>query len=242
MTTITRAAVLVAASTFAFAGCASDGSGGGGEAEEGFTDKTAQEIKADAIDAMKSLTSLKMSGEVNEDGQVLSLDLTLETSGDCQGSISAEGAHAEIISVDGNVFLKGDEKFWSVSTGSDTQGAAMAKLIGDRWVDTGESGGFGEICDLDNLITSFEEDDGSEAEEKGDTQEINGQEAIAITGEDDNGDQTTGWVATAEEHYILRMEQLGGEEPGQIDFSDFNTELDIEAPTGDDVVDLSSLS
>ena len=50
------------------------------------------------------------------------------------------------------------------------------------------------------------------------------------------------WIATEGKHYILKLEVTDGEEPGTITFSEFNEDVDVEAPAEDEVIDLTSVS
>jgi hypothetical protein len=49
------------------------------------------------------------------------------------------------------------------------------------------------------------------------------------------------WVATEDPHHILEMEVDQGDEPGTITFSEFDEELDVQAPAEDEVIDLEQL-
>lgn len=64
-------------------------------------------------------------------------------------------------------------------------------------------------------------------------------EAVVVTSTSDEGDPVKAWVATDDPHHILQLEVDQGEEPGQIQFSDFDAELDLEEPTDDEVFDIS---
>jgi hypothetical protein len=239
MRTLTRAAVVVAAGALAFSGCGSDGSDGSSDtAEAGFTDKSAEEIKDAAVETMSGLTSLSVSGQVPSGDEEIGLDLALDDDGSCEGTISTGGAEAQVILVDDASYLKGDESFWSASTGNEAQGSAMAQLIGDRWV-KGDAGGFGEFCSLESLSEGWEDEDENPVT-KGEVKDIDGVEAIGLSGTDDDGHKSIAWIATGKDHYIVRVEQLGGE-GGHLDLSGFNEELSVEAPSGDDVVDVEDL-
>jgi hypothetical protein len=85
-----------------------------------------------------------------------------------------------------------------------------------------------------------DDEDDSKAENEG-TEDVDGTEAVKVTGETDEGDPVTVWVKVDEPHYILKMEVDQGEEPGEIVFSEFDEELEVEAPAEDEVIDLEQL-
>ena len=210
------------------------GCGGGG-----YADESAETITGDAEKEMKALSSVSMNGELTNDGQKLSLDMSVTTSGDCEGTIGLDQGTAQLLSVDGQSWMKPDEGFWQSFAGD--QAAAVMQAVGDRWVVMPEEeGGFTDLCDLDSLLEEMGEDDGDKME-VGETEDVDGQEAVMIDTESDEGDPLTVWVAVDDPHYVLKMQVTEGDEPGTITFSDFDEELDVEAPSADEAVDLNQL-
>ena len=206
----------------------------------GFADESVGTIKKAAISDMKTLESVRLAGSIEQDGGELDLDVQLNKSGECTGTIGQDGGTAEFISVDGASYLKGDEKFWVTSTGSEESAQQVLDLLGDKWALVPSSeGGFSEICDLDELLTELDEDK-AKSEEKCEETDVDGEEAVEITSEDEDGGTTRAFVATDEPHYILKVETKGGDEPGSFTFSDFDEKLDLEAPAEEDVVDLQA--
>ena len=206
----------------------------------GFADESVESIKKAAISDMKSLESVRLSGSIEQADSELGLDVQLNKSGECEGTIEQDGGTAEFVSVDGSSYLKADETFWVNSTGSEESAQQVLGLLGDKWaLMPPDDGGFTEICDLDELLSEID-DDGKDEEKKGEETDVDGQDAIEITSEDEDGGTTKAYVATDEPHYILKLEKEGGEEPGSFTFSDFDEKLDIEAPAEDEVVDLQA--
>lgn len=214
--------------------------------ENGFADKPIKEIQDAALADMKSLESVRMAGDITTDGEQMSLDLRLTTSGDCTGSISSDGAKAEIIGLGEESYLKGSKEFWTQSAGpgGEQQAEALIGLIGDKWAKV-PGGGFTEICDLDDFLDNLDDSSDADSEkEKGEVvgeTEVDGTPAVEIVSEED-GEETTVWIGSEEDkHYILKMEVVGGDEPGQFTFSEFNEPLDVKAPAKDEVVDLGAM-
>ncbi len=208
---------------------------GGGDFAEESPDAIGEAAEKD----MKALKSVRIAGELVEEGEKVSVDMALSTKGDCEGTLGIQGGETQIRSLDGETWMKPDAAFWEASAGDD---AAMVQgVVGDKWVVLGDEEGFAELCDLDELLDSMNDDeDDSKAETQG-TEDVDGTEAVKVTGETDEGDPVTVWVAVDEPHHILKMEVDQGEEPGQITFSEFDEELSVEAPAEDEVIDLARL-
>jgi hypothetical protein len=113
-------------------------------------------------------------------------------------------------------------------------------MVGDKWARLpADQGDFTEFCDIDGLMESIEdEDDDTTDVEKDGTEEVDGTEALVLSGEEDGG-TTRMWIAAEGDHHILKVSSEGGDSPGEFEFSDFDEPVDAEAPPEDEVVDLS---
>lgn len=237
------AAVMVSALALTgVAACGSDdgsgGGGGGGEAG-GLEDKSIKEIEKQSMKAMKAADSMSMDAEFASDGQKMAMELSLSKAGDCTGTIAMQGASAEVLRVDGKSYMKPDQKFWELNAGPE-QGAAAARVVGDRWVETSAEDDFGEFCDLNKFLDEMDGDDDGGKSNKAGTTTVAGQDALII--EEKDGEETnTGYIATEGEAYILKVDTKGGDQPGTVTFSDFNKPVDVEAPGPGEVVDPAEL-
>jgi hypothetical protein len=63
---------------------------------------------------------------------------------------------------------------------------------------------------------------------------------VKVERSDDDG-TSVGYVLTDGDHYLVRLERTEGDEPGHLDFTEFDEEFDVTAPSDDEVVDLSTL-
>jgi len=209
------------------------GEDSGQKARDAFTALSVADIEAQAIADMGSLTSLHLEGAVSVSEGDIGLNMDVSTSGDCSGTLTIKGGTAQILSVDAAAYLKGDEKFWKATAGTDAD--AVIALIGDKWVKSGSNDQLTQLCDLDRILESLDKDNGTE-DAKGDIAEVNGLQAIEITTKQDGG-TTHAWVALDGKHYVLKVESEGGTEPGTLTFSDFNKELKLTAPADEEVID-----
>jgi hypothetical protein len=205
-----------------------------------FAQESADTIVKAASDDMKSLSSLRMQGEVTTNGEQVTIDLALNTDGDCQGSLGVMGGKAEIIQQGDQAWFKPDEAFWRATGGE--QADMIISAVGDKWVVLPQGDeSFTSFCDLDSLLSDLGDGPESDSTTEGDTEEVDGQETVIVNSKTDNGDPVKAWIATDDPHHIIKMEVDQGDEPGTISFSDFDEDLQIEAPAESDTIDLNNM-
>lgn len=245
MKSITLAAAVLGAAAL-LTGCGGDDDSDGGTSSDGgadtsaFTDQSAEEIADAAKEAMSGLESVRMSGAITTGGQEVELDLALSKAGECAGTISLGGASAELIGTDGTAWFKPSDEFWSAQAGA--QAETIISLVAGRWVVVpGDDDSFSQFCNLDSMLEQMVSGDGADSYEKGDVSDVDGTEAIAITSNDEENGSSMGYVQVEGDHYLVKIERTEGEDLGAMTFSDFNEEIDAEAPPAEDVVDLNEL-
>ena len=214
----------------ALTGCGDDDGGD----SSAFAEESATDIVEAAKTAMGELESVHLEGEITTDGSTITMDLSPSTSGNCEGSVSIDGGGLEVLQVDGDSWFKADAAFWQQQ--APDQADQIIAAVGDKWVIDAE-GQFTSFCDLQSFLDEIiEDDDDSDTFEKDGTDEVDGEEAVKITGDD-----STAYIATDEPHYILKLEGSGEEDEGAMTFSAFDEEIDVEAPAEDDTIDLAQL-
>lgn len=223
------AAVLLAA-------CGGNDDGG----DESFADESPETITAEAEQAMRDTSSMRIDGFITDGGQEISVDMAVTTAGDCEGTMGIAEGEAQVISVGGTTYMKPDEAFWRTFGGSAAE--MIIELVGDSWAIMPGDEGMAGFCDLDRLLEDLDaagEGDDDPAEVLG-VEEVDGRRAVRLAGETDSGDPVTVWIAIEAPHHIVKMEVTQGDEPGTITFSDFDEDFGIEAPPEDEVVDLEN--
>ncbi len=218
--------------------CADDG-GDDGDGDSGFADESAADIQAAAIEDTQAIESVRLEGTVAQGDGEIGLEISMNTAGDCDGTVSrGDQGEAEVTSLDGTSWFKPDEAFWRAQAGP--QADQILSLVGDNWVLLPEGDqSFASFCDLDQLLGQI--GDEPETTEKDGTEDVDGEEAVRLTREGEDGGTITAWIAVDDPHHILKIEQAGGDGPGSFAFSEFNEEVDVEPPAEDEVVDLSQL-
>jgi hypothetical protein len=230
--TLPLVAVLLVLAT----GCGGKDDKGG--ADSAFAKESGNKI-ADAAKAdMKTLDEVKFTGEIATDGDSIKLDIQASSAGDCTGTIGIGDGSAEVAAKDGTNWFRPDEAFWRANAGDSAD--AIIEAVGDKWVlDTDAN--FSQFCDLGAFFDNVFKDDGDGGDYKTTgTEEIDGKDVVKVEQKDDTG-TSTGFVLIDGKHYLVKIERTEGDQPGKLEFSDFNEKFDVDAPSDDEVIDLSTL-
>jgi hypothetical protein len=224
----------------ACAGGGDGGDGGDGDSGSDFATQSASAIEKASIEDMKTIKAVHMEGSITQQDNEIGLDLSLTTEGDCAGTVSrGESGSAEVVTLDGTSWFKPDEEFWRAQAGPAAD--KIIEQVGDNWVQLPEGDqSFASFCDLDELLAQID-DDQDKPSEKGETEEVNGAEAITLTRDDEQQGTITLWVAVDDPHHILKVQQEGGDAPGSFAFSEFDQDAAIEAPADDEVITVEEL-
>jgi hypothetical protein len=217
--------------------------GGGGDdgGDSDFASESASTIEKAATEDMQALKSVHVEGSVSQEDTEVGLDLSLTTDGDCAGTVSrGDSGSAEVITLEGTSWFKPDDDFWRAQAGPAAE--QIIATVGDQWVQLPEGDqSFASFCDLDELLDQIDEDQ-DKAAEKGETEDVDGQEAIKLNREnEEGGGTTTVWVAVDDPHHFLKVEQAGGDSPGSFTFSEFDEDASIEAPADGEAITVEEL-
>ncbi|EFL40956.1 hypothetical protein [Streptomyces griseoflavus] len=263
--TALAALCLAAVATAGLTGCGSEGKADGSSshdpsarntAKEGkntpepekepFAGLTAGDIAERAFEATNGASSLRMTGDVPDDGGggSIRIDMALNKRGECAGTMGVEGqGEAELIRTGDTVYLKYDEEFLrSQSEGEPKESVdATVALLAGKWTRMSAEGAdaeeLAELCDLDQIFDGAKKGDSGAT--RGKTTTIDGTPAITLTARD-GADRYTLYVATEGEPYLLRLDSASTTEPGSLTFSDYDEPVPVEKPAGD-VLDLDAL-
>jgi hypothetical protein len=208
-------------------GCGGDDGGGD------FADKSAKDIIKASSSDMENLKSVHLNADITSEGSNVTMDLSLDTDGNCEGTVGIEDGSAEVRSVGGESWFKADEAFWQSQAGD--QADQIIGIVGDKWV-VDPNDQFSTFCDLDGLLKDIGDPEGVEDAKTDGTEDVDGDEAVKVVG-DDEGSETTAFIAVDEPHYILKVEVTGDDE-GEATFSDFDEDVEVEAPGDDEVIEL----
>ncbi|WP_157406804.1 hypothetical protein [Actinomadura rubrobrunea] len=193
------------------------------------------QILARARAATLAARSLRVRGQIREDGERGDVDLRFDGRTRAAGEITMDGGHVSIICIDSVVYFKGDDAFWKTAAGkAGKTGKGTPQLLGGMWLkDTAE--GFGELAetgDRKKFLAETLKEAGTSIKVEG-TSRIGGRAALTLRG---SGGRI--YVATEGEPYVLRVD-IGAK--GYLDLSGFDEPVAVKAPPEDQVVDLSEL-
>ncbi|MDI2128956.1 hypothetical protein [Yinghuangia seranimata] len=164
-------------------------------------------------------------------GTPFSVDMRFTNAGS-DGTIVQDKVTAQVTRVQNQVWLKGDDRFWTQVGSAQAEEANRGKYVqvpvGDK-----RFTGLVENTYVERLVAKLLGKPG--ALEKGDTREVNGRPAIALVDHTGGG---TIWVATEGAPYLMRLESAqNAKTRGAIDFLGYNERSVISAPDPDQVVD-----
>ncbi|MFE6229330.1 hypothetical protein [Streptomyces sp. NPDC057854] len=214
-----------------------------------FAGLSADAIADKAVEATKSASALRLSGNGTDEGAEMKVDFAVDNKGNCKGSMeTGKGGKADIVGTGGTSYMKGDDAFWKSSSGeegsSDAEAGAISTLLKGRWMKmpAGEEGP-GAFCDLKSLTKDMDEDTPRKGMTREADADVDGTPAAVLKGKPDSkGETATLYVAKdSAKPYILRVVTTGGEEPGTVTLSDFDKPVSVTAPPADQVVDMEQL-
>ncbi|XLQ71328.1 hypothetical protein ABDJ25_26585 [Streptomyces actinocidus] len=250
----TAGAVCGAAALALLVPACSDDDGGKGDSKDGTADLSAQEIsdkaKKELLDAKSVHLTLTDKGSDVDKDDPAHMDLTLDRDGNCAGTLKfgGTGGSAELVKQGDKVWMKPDQAFWKNQVPGG-QGDAAAELFKDRYIHGSTNDdmlkGLAEVCDLKELQKSVNEDsddtDESKNLKKGKVTTVDGTRVVPLTGKDDDGNDTTLYVAAKGKPYLIRATEKGTGTDKTTTLTDYDKPVPTKTPSAKDSVDISKL-
>ncbi|GHH45931.1 hypothetical protein FHS35_002388 [Streptomyces umbrinus] len=209
-----------------------------------FAGQTGGEIADQAVKATSNASSLRMKGDIQDDGSRVGLDMALDRKGECAGTMSANGqGKADLVKTGDTLYMKYDEKFLRAQSdgASKEETDGVVAMLADKWTKMSATGSdakdIASFCDLDTVLADFQ-DVNSDAT-RGKTTTVDGTPAIVLH-EKDGKDAYTLYVATEGKPYLLKVVSKSADDPGTVTFGDFDTPVPAEKPAGK-VMDLDEM-
>lgn len=204
--------------------------GGGSGDDNGVSGMAAPEIATKATTALGAATSLKIKGEVGGEEKI-ALDLQVRGK-DGRGTVVMSGQPVEVIRVGQDIYLKADNAFWQRFAEGQTD---LVNAVQGKYLKVPSSDpDFGSLASYFDIVLSFP----NESIERGETKVINGIAVVALLSPDPDVGGTL-YVATKGQPFPIRLE--GPAIQGTVDFTDYNTPVEIAAPAAGQFVDIESL-
>lgn len=216
------------------------------KAKEPFAGLTGGEIADRAVEATTGASSLRMKGDVADDGSggTIEIDMALNKQGECAGTMSVGGqGKADLIKVGDTVYMKYDEAFLRAQSKGEKKSevdAAVALLAG-KWTKMSAKGedakDIAGFCDLDTVLGDADDVDSDASRSK--TTTVDGTPAIVLH-ERDGKERYTLYVATEGKPYLLRVDSASASDPGTLTFSEYDEPVPAQKPSGE-ILDLDAL-
>jgi hypothetical protein len=237
---------LAAAATLSLTGCQSGEDKADSKPKGPFAGLTGGEIADRAVKATKGAESLRMKGDVpdEESGGTIRLDMAMDTTGECAGTIGLGGkGQAELVKTGDTLYMKYDEAFLREQGKGDSEEETdgVVEMLAGRWTKmsatSADAKEMASFCDLDTMLS--EVGDVNSDATRGKTSSVDGTPAIVLH-EKDGKDRYTLSVATEGKPYILKVISTSAKDPGTLTFSDYDKPVPADAPKGK-VMDLDKL-
>ncbi|MFF5977018.1 hypothetical protein ACFY7C_36540 [Streptomyces sp. NPDC012769] len=221
--------------------------------KDAFDGLTGAQISDKAKTALKSVTSLRVTGDAPDgSGSTITVNMAMDTKGSCRGTITQPGAGViDIIKNRSSIFMKGDETFWRASLASDKkkltakQTDAVLELVKGRWMKvdkkTAKAMTRKDMCDLSTLADELKGDSPADTSRGADITRA-GQPLAVIYDRGDADTVTTVHVAKTGKPYPVEIINTGGTDAGSLKFTDFNKPVDTTPPPADQILDPKKLS
>ncbi|GGO56002.1 hypothetical protein ABT039_01475 [Streptomyces lasiicapitis] len=259
------AACLTAAATVALTACGSDKSDGSSgssaakdrknaserkeerEKKEPFAGLSGPQIVDKAMKATSGASSLRLKGiGPDDEGGSGTLDIALNTKGECVGTIGVAGGSADVIATRTTVYTRFDAASLRAQLKGEPQADidAAVDMMANRWTKAkatnSEMKDLSGFCDLDSLLAEFKDTDS--VARKGKLTTVDGKRAITLH-ESDGKDRATLYVAAEGKPYLLKAVNESPkkqDQPEELVLTDYNKPVKTTPPTGD-VLDLDEL-
>ncbi|MFB7211809.1 hypothetical protein [Streptomyces sp. NPDC056255] len=221
---------------------------GAAQADNGIDKLSAQQIADRSRDALLSAHSLHLSarGELGEDTPPMTLELTLDRDGNCNGSVDlghSQGS-VRIVKRGDDVWVKPDANFWKNQVPGG--GSAFAAILNGRYMKgSAEDPRLRDLangCDLDTFrkLISDNADNDRGTLNKGHKTTLAGAPVVPVTRVRDDRTVTT-YVAATGKPYPLRITVRGGGTDAVVGFSAFDKPVPTTTPPPDQTYDISAL-
>ncbi|MET9661831.1 hypothetical protein [Streptomyces sp. NPDC006510] len=222
--------------------------GGVARADNGIDKLSAQQIADRSRDALLSAHSLHLStrGDLGDDSPPMTLELTLDRDGNCNGSVDlghSQGS-VRIVKRGDDVWVKPDANFWKNQVPGG--GSAFAAILAGRYMKGSATDprlrDLANGCDLDTFqkLVSDNANKDRGTLNKGRKTTLHGAPVVPLTRMRD-GQTLTMYVAATGKPYPLRVTVQGAGADAVVGFSAFDKPVPTTTPPPDQTYDISAL-
>ena len=217
-----------------------------------FAQKDGDAIVVAASEAMLDVTSLRVTGQVRDGGEHYFVDLSMDRDDRCTGTIRVGGSHLDIRRIGNRAWLKGEAGAFNRLGGGSVPRQVLDRLSGS-WVQL-DGRTATRLCDFDALLATFEvvdfgqEGKAGKGRSKRDAVDgpvpasvveettIDGHKAVQLTASPGGAHDENTWVLSEAPHHVVRLESTATQDGGTLSFSEFDVDVEVEAPPRKDVI------
>ena len=199
---------------------------------------TADQVLDKTKAAAQSAKSVRVKGDISEEGQSITIDLKLAGVARGSGTVIQNGGRIDLVRIGNAIYFKADEK--TLNTTIAQGNPQIVKRIAGRYVkataDTPGFDSFAGLLDFVEFVKGVLSPDGTISRVDG--KPVSG---VPTVGLKDNDADSGGvlYVADKDEPYPLRIAPASG--PGGVTMSDWNSDITITPPPADQVIDIGAL-
>ncbi|GGS06340.1 lipoprotein [Streptomyces aureoverticillatus] len=210
-----------------------------------FPGMSGPDIVDKSVSATTAAKSLTIKGSAPDgEGGVITMDIALNTRGECTGSMSVAGEGSiDLIMNRTTVYMRPDAEFIRSETKGqpEAETSAAVQMMANRWskmsATSPDAKDMAAFCDLDTILAEFNDVDS--AARRGKVTPLDGAPALALH-EHDGKDRYTIYVATQGKPYLRKI--VNNAKPSEtLTFTDYDKPVKTTPPTGD-VLDLDKLA
>lgn len=200
------------------------GSSGGGASSNGIANDSATQILTTAVNALKSASSVSVSGTKITNGKPTTLNGSFFANGDADASVTLNGSPVHLVKVGSNDYINAPSSYWAASGVPSVDLAAVSNV----WVKIPDSViHAGSQLSLAGLASHLDKNLGTLS--KGSSSNVDGEAVIAVI----SSTQGTLYVATAGTPYPVEVVgKPGSANGGTLNFSHWNTATPPTVPAG----------
>lgn len=222
-----------------------------------FAKQDGDAIVAAASEAMLDVQSMRITGQARSKGNQVFIDLRMDREDNCTGAVRLGGSNIDIRRVGDRVWLKGESGAYNRLSSTPLPRYLLEKLS-TTWVLFEDDKEMRGLCDLEDLLESFEVVDLVESGEGrgkgkgngkdkddlsgdvpttvGDETSEDGQKVVQLSGSPGGQHEELAWVRSEAPHHVVRLESTSTQDGGSIAFSEFDEEFEVEVPKDKDVM------
>lgn len=219
-------------------------------------DPAAIKLFSEAMASLRNVKSVHLKGAITQGGDTTTLDIAFANGKGATGSLGIGGGTMKLVALDKTVYVQGDAKAFTAFAGNSMPADALSAVVG-KWIKVSSAetasadnpfSGFSGFADLQSFANEFTPS-GKVTIVPG-KKTVDGKTAVGLldsgTGPDDT---STLYVEDGGDHLPLEVvpgstsssaASSAAPATGHIDFTDYNSPVDITAPAN--AIDVSQLA